>query len=294
MTLIISVITHGGVLQASDRRLVWLQADGSTRLRDDDRNKAVLYGSRIVFAYTGLAELGPKRQPTDDWLAQALSENHAEGDQADILKAVTVAATARLKHPLYRKLPPAMRGHEFAACGWARFPSTQMKEFRPYIAFVTNLRDADGQLRSMPGDECQFVWGELTPDQPGAVWVSGQQLATEQHAQLLNDIAAAAPDLQAMGIVLIAHIRNAAADNDAIGRGVLLNCLPRGAVREGDLSTMLIAGGPMEDTPTFFYVPANESELRQYGPIIVSPSGGIMSGFVAGPPESFDIPEPTG
>ena len=148
MTLIISVLTEDAVLQASDRRLVWLEPDGSFRPRDDDRNKAVMFGKRMVFAYTGLANLGPRKQKTDDWLAQVLHNCREDGDQGDILDSLARETTARLQHDLYANLPAAQRGHEFSVVGWAAFPDSK-PSFRPYFAWVSNLRDEFGQL--LPG-----------------------------------------------------------------------------------------------------------------------------------------------
>jgi hypothetical protein len=283
MTMVISVITHDGIVQASDRRLVWIERNGATRLGDDNRNKAVAFGNRIIFAYTGLADIGPRRQPTDEWLAETLHDNLSAGDQGDLLEAVAVATNMRLNHGRIRSLPQDQRGHEFVACGWARFPTTQMKTFSPYIAFVTNLRASDGTLLARPADRCTFIWGALEPEKPGEVWVSGQQLEETQEATMLSEIAQAAPNMADIGAILISHIRIAASKNPAIGRGVLLNALPRGAIREGDDGFFILMNGPMQDTATCFYVPAESDELCQYGPIVVSPSGGVFSGLIAGP-----------
>jgi hypothetical protein len=289
VTIVISVLTHDGILQASDRRLVWLRSDGSMRLRDDDRNKAVIFGNRIVFAYTGLADLGPERQATDEWLAHTLHDNRDAGDQADILEALAEATTARLNHGRVRSLPRAQRAHEFVGCGWARLPSTQMKEFSPYISLITNMRARDGTLLSEPADHAEMMWSALQPEEPGGVWIVGQQLGAEHHEQLLSDVATAAPNLPAIGSVLIEHIRRAATHNTAIGRGVLLNALPRSAIHPGDAGFMLMIGPPMQSA-SCFHVSADSTDPCQYGPIVVSPSGGMFAGLTAGPPDALGFP----
>lgn len=48
MTVVITVITEDRVMQACDRRLVWLRPDGSVYRHDDNRNKAVLFANRLV------------------------------------------------------------------------------------------------------------------------------------------------------------------------------------------------------------------------------------------------------
>lgn len=62
MTLIISCVTRDFVVQASDRRV----SVPNRRVGDDRANKAIFYCGQSAWAYTGLAQIGPKR--TDEWL----------------------------------------------------------------------------------------------------------------------------------------------------------------------------------------------------------------------------------
>jgi hypothetical protein len=56
LTLIISLITHGYVMQASDRR-VTISRHGEVIGHKDDRNKAVFVAERLSFAMTGVADV---------------------------------------------------------------------------------------------------------------------------------------------------------------------------------------------------------------------------------------------
>jgi hypothetical protein len=262
--------------------------DGSTRLRDDNRNKAVLFANRIMFGYTGLAQFGPRRQRTDEWLAEALSANGQVGDQSAILDAVTEAATERLNSPRLRRLPSAVRAHEFVACGWACLP-LQNRGFTPYLAVITNMRGPEGGLRSVPADRFEQRWESLQPDQDFSVVTSGQQLSAPDGHALVRDVAGAGPDLRELGAVLIHHIRKAAATNRTVGRGVLLNSLPRKAIRPGD-EGFVLAAGPLDETATFFSVPADGNDPCQYGPIAVAASGMVLSNFTAGPADVLGMP----
>ncbi len=70
MTLIITLVSHPRVIQASDRRLT---ADG--RPFDDNSNKAICINCRdaqVVIAYTGVARIGVT--PTDRWLVDKLAD----------------------------------------------------------------------------------------------------------------------------------------------------------------------------------------------------------------------------
>ena len=292
MTLVVSVITEAAVLQASDRRLVWLEADGKYRLRDDNRNKAVMFGKRMVFAYTGLAELGPHRQRTDEWLAVTL--NDCRNDQYAgavlredaILRSLEKEATARLNHPLYAKLPALQRGHEFNVGLWAHPPS-EPEALRPFIAIVSNLRDDTGRVLAEPAATCTTNFAWLQENQAWNLVTSGQHLPDDQTAQLEADISGTGGDLDQLVGVLIEHVRIAASDNKAIGQGVLVNVLPRAAVKAGDDGARVVMGGPIDEVPTCFNVPADSSEAARYGPTVVSPLGGVISDFTAGPLGSF-------
>jgi hypothetical protein len=63
MTLVLSLLTPTHALQASDRRVVSIR-DGEIVEENDERNKAVLFRDRWAFGFTGLADLGPDREPT--------------------------------------------------------------------------------------------------------------------------------------------------------------------------------------------------------------------------------------
>ncbi|HTX06971.1 MAG TPA: hypothetical protein VME22_00085 [Solirubrobacteraceae bacterium] len=166
MTLIISVLTHEAVLQASDRRLVWVASDGSTRVRNDNRNKAVMLGQRMFFAYTGIADIGVNRESTDLWLGRTLGELVRQfHDQADLLEALAARATDRFAHGRLRSVPLARRGHEFAIVGWARFPSSP--NLKSYFGLVTNMRAVDGTFLSEPTDGFRVTWFASNPTCPG-------------------------------------------------------------------------------------------------------------------------------
>jgi hypothetical protein len=287
MTLVISVATDDAVIQASDRRLVWLEQDGSYRLKDDNRNKAVVFGSRMVFAYTGLANLGPRRQHTDDWLAATIATSlHDGGDQSEILRKLAASSTTRLNHGLHKGLSPRQRFHEFVSVGWACFPESTFKDFRPYFGWVSNFRNETGELLPDPSGEFQMGFSQLGRNNDFEILVSGQALPDDHLQELRCDVASTHGDIEEIVGALIHHVRKAAASNDAVGQGVLLNVLPKSVIRAGDTSTTLILGGPAEEVASFFNVPANSSDPSRYGPTFFSPSGGIMSGFtVAAQPE---------
>jgi hypothetical protein len=223
MTLLISVATDDAVIQASDRRLTWLEPDGSTRPIDDNRNKAVVLGKPVVFAYTGLANLGPRRQRTDDWLAEVLHEGlDSAHEQGDILDSLASAG----------------------------FPDSELKVFRPYLAVVSNFRDDAYRVLPEPQSKFQLRFGQLRDD--FSVLLGGQGLEEAHEQEFRADVAGTGGNLEAIADLLVHHIREAADRNSAIGKGVLLTVLPRAAVVEGDASSLLrMGGGRIDKVPTF-------------------------------------------
>jgi len=283
MTVVITVITQDHVMQACDRRLVWLDADGGTRPRADNSNKAVLFANRMVFAYTGIADIGPHRQKTDLWLSEQLAGTQRES-QDGVLDALADATSERLHHGRVQRLPRAWRGHEFAAGGWARFiRSSEPASFRPYLALVTNLRDARGEPLEAPADDCVVLHQDLLPGQQGRFCVSGQQFEPNARRELEKDLGSAVGVPRRMADVLVGHIRRFAETNSTVGRGVLLNSLPRAAVVPADQGMLVLAAPPLANAPTFFSVSPDSNDPVQYGPIAVAAGGGIVSGFTGGP-----------
>lgn len=288
MTLVIAVASENAVLQVSDRRLVWLRRDGGILRRDDDANKAVVYGDRLMFAYTGLAELGPRRQRTDEWIAETL--NPVAG-QAEALEALRHAAAERFSHRLIRQLPADARRHEFVAAGWARFPPKH-ERFEPYIAIVSNSRTPAGELGDVQANFAIHVH-RTDPAKPVIAVPAGQRLEGDALARLMEGLAGLERGaLTVLGlaekVVEAAHLT--ANDNDLVGHGLMLNSFPRAALEPAaEAGFTMLASGPMEDeVPTFLSIRPNEPNIL-VGPIVVMGGNqGTMGGFRTEPPPPGD------
>ncbi len=89
MTLILSIATPEFVLQVSDWRLMRLDGRRATCI-EDDANKLTVFCNRMVFGYTGLANIGD--QKTDVWLAQTLSKL-SDNDLAVVVTQLKERAT---------------------------------------------------------------------------------------------------------------------------------------------------------------------------------------------------------
>ena len=71
MTLIASLAANDCLIQVGDTRVVRRQFDGSYKLQDDVSNKLTWFDGRIVFGYSGIAQLDGIR--TDKWIASQLT-----------------------------------------------------------------------------------------------------------------------------------------------------------------------------------------------------------------------------
>lgn len=295
MTLVLSLLTESWAIQVSDRRLVWLNNAGGVTRKDDDRNKAVVWCNRMAFAYTGLAELGPKREPTDEWLARELAQSWVDAGAVEqrqdaVVAALADRAAAAMRRPrIARVIPAHQRIHAFVGVGWARFEGED--SVAPYIVQVHNFPESTEPtapatdefrvaiLRLPPGDRRIFV-----------NWM-GQQLDDPSKA-LLDELQRGHPRSREYGAhaarVMAAVVRSVAASNELVGRGLLINSLPRWAIHPGQSETLLLASGPIDQQLSFLHLPHDEETAVIRGPRYVC-EGRQMANFQAWEPTEEEI-----
>lgn len=294
MTLVLSLITESWAIQVSDRRLVWLDAKGGIVRKDDERNKAVMWCNRLAFAYTGLAELGPMREATDEWLARELAESWAEAgaeqSQDAVVAAIADRATAAMKRPrIARGIPAHQRRHAFVGVGWARFKGED--SMAPYIAQIHNLPESQDP-KAPVADEFGTVVLRL-PDGDKQVFVNwmGQELDAPAKA-LLDELKRGDPRSREYGAyaagVMIEIVRTVAANNELVGCGLLVNSLPRWAIHPGDTATLLLAGGPTDEQLSFLHLPHDQNDAVIRGPRYVC-EGRQIANFQAWEPTAEEI-----
>lgn len=275
----------------SDRRLV-KQATGAgeAEFEDDESNKAVLWRGRLAFAYSGLADLGEHRR-TDLWLANALAAipEEARGvpgphilDQRYLLERLADHCTEEFRRTTIQSLDTEMRRQAFVAVGWARFDGEE--HFSPYLACVSNLyaREDPVPLRN-PADEFSFWVRRLDASEGGYFYAEGQRLGDEEQAALvqrLGALDAAFPGPDPLIEALIETVREKAdAPHSLVGRGLLVNVLPRLSVVAGQSDSMVLLGPPLPDRQTFLYLRSDQGAPDEwYGPTFVG-DGMVMSGF---------------
>jgi hypothetical protein len=295
MTLVLSLITESWAIQVSDRKLVWLGPNDEIVRKDDERNKAVLWCNRLAFAYTGLAELGPKREATDEWLTRELSEWWVEAGavnqpQDAVVAAIADRATAAVRRPrIARGIPPHLRRHAFVGAGWSRFDGEG--GMVPYIVHVHNFPSST-DCEAPAADKFGVAILRL-PEGEKQIFVNwmGQELDESEKA-LLQELKRGDPRSREYGDhaagVMVEIVRAVAERNELVGRGLLINSLPRWAIHPGDAPTVLLASGPFAEQLTFLHLPHDENDPVIRGPRYVC-EGRQLANFQAWEPTQDEI-----
>lgn len=236
------------------------------------------------------------REPTDEWLARELAESWtaaggADQSQGAVVAAIAGRATAAMKRPrIARTIPPHQRRHAFVGVGWARFQGKEGME--PYIAQIHNLPQASGHKAPAVADEFEVAILRL-PEGDKRVFVNwiGQELDEPARA-LLDELKRGDPRSREYGVhaagVLVEIVRTVAAGNDLVGRGLLINSLPRWAIHPGQSETLLLASGPTDDNLSFLHLPHDEDSTIIHGPRYVC-EGRQMANFKAWQPTEEEL-----
>jgi hypothetical protein len=290
MTLILSVLTRDCVIQVSDRRLVSLDTGCAV---EDERNKTVLWCGRLSFGFTGLANLGVEQGRTDLWLAETLASVETavlsgdltveRFDQRQLLEQLAARCTTEFRRMTIAELDPQMRRHAFVAVGWARFD--EETDFAPYLAHVSNVYSPDLSPLREPSEEFVVWWKRLEPSDDGFFFAEGQGYDEEETTatvQLLGALWDAYKDPAVIVEALVEKVRGkAAAPRSAVGKGMLVNVLPRGALREEASGRMVLLSEPLADQQTFMYLPSDTALPGvAYGPTYTC-GGSITADFQA-------------
>ena len=138
MTQIFTVLTFNKVVQVSDRRLTW--PDGS--LADDHANKAVCVSCAdgwFAISYTGAAQVGRSRTPTDEWLVELLSSADAGSlVSADVIELIRSSADASSLNGRTSVIPTC-----FVAAGFVHVSEARVT---PLLWEVRNYDETGGRL----------------------------------------------------------------------------------------------------------------------------------------------------
>lgn len=266
MTLLLTFVCDSHVILVSDRRVTWLR-DGRLVHKDDMRNKAILYCSRIVIQYTGAADIGGTM--TDDWLA---------GELADCITMNRFVAElpTRLEATFREHVEMRRRPLAVVIAGWGLF-SHGVSAFTRVVA---NFDVGTRQLHATDG--ALFLHSQCEPPSGTISLISNGVAMTAEHRHALQrnllEVAKRQVGLGTLVRLLTDAVRDVAASKSSVGRGLMVTVLPRSAVKSDDASHLALYGIGADETPQFAYLPAEQGELVGYGPHFVC-GGGMVTGF---------------
>jgi hypothetical protein len=275
VTLLLSVITHHFVMQASDRRVIRVTDAGEVTASDQE-NKAIFVAERMTFAYTGHAEVAD--EDTAEFFQGVLARSLGEGRSVE----EALGLVGKMFAGYLRGLPDEIdRHHAFVGVGWE---GESPDAGTPLIMCASNAINEDGDWQDEPRTEFETYQRTLAPEEPFSLFPAGVQMNDEDlsrlHAQLgyLTD---GSREPEPVGRTLVEAIREQAGKNDAVGSGVMVNCLPRSPGPPGG-DIMFIGGPPQLDVRTFTDVPASTVLAYEYlGPLVATSDGGRMGDFAA-------------
>jgi hypothetical protein len=267
VTLVLTCVAPDYVVQVSDRCMTWVRADGRIDHQDDDTNKAVFFCGHMAFAYTGLGELGSHKR-TDLWLAETLPGGAKLSESVELVRS---RATSEFAAPPISRVAAKNRCHTFVGGGWATFKG----RLEPIISITSNFEGAlDGRWWKHEEAQAAFETSllRLEGDDVAAVFPAGRGLQTEEFTTLKGDVCRNV--LEGQGLIdmvdfLGSLIRKVARRDPYVGRGLLINVLPRAGLSRAGQPVRIAVQAIREDRPSFFYVPADDSTTLVRGPTMV-------------------------
>lgn len=237
MTLIVSYLAPGFVLQVADRRLV----DGDDKLVEDNETKMVVFNGHMIFGYTGLARLPMVRKElrrTDVWLADSLS-NLGSAYFDEKMKLLAQFAT-----DTFRRFRVASRNKRLAicACGWVYQGTGRLT---PVRCLVSNWHNRDGARLPNARETFQVSLSTVKPTEPGKWIFDGQEPSADDTLAIVRRLRRLGTE-RVTGKVALAlacqSIRKVARCNAAVGRNLHCVYMPREAVTVG--SAVISSGQP--------------------------------------------------
>lgn len=284
MTLVLSCLTRDVVYQIADRRLTDLGPPHG--VIDDEANKAVVVGGRLVFGYSGLGQIGiaPTDERTDLWLARVIARGSTD-DMAKVAERIRVAATEAFREI---KCHGSLKRQVFQGVGWFRLKGET--DLTPGIITVHNAIDSRSGVW-LPDARSEFTVNTQFPTRlPGGCILNSVGTPVHRHEKdaivrlVRKSIKHKTSTPATVASSLVSSVRwlsSRRGINSPVGPGLMLVSLPKKGVEHFERSGhgMLIAGSPNVDTPSFFYI-SSAGSTTYFGPHVVINRTAIV-GFAA-------------
>lgn len=281
MTLILTCLTKDCVYQVSDRRLT--SFDPPRAPIDDESNKALLIGGRVVVGYTGISKINGEN--TDLWLTRTAASANSH-DLAKVCRRIQDEATVAFKRMQFAS---RFKRHGFQVAGW--FSKPDSAGLYPGVVTIDNAIDParnwlpyarptfDLTLHFPKLGAAQFdissVGIKLASSEEAAIY---QLMRKCVHRRIRQQEAV----LTAM-IMSMRWLHRRYEPNSPIGPNLMAVSIPRVAAEKAVQTGGFLAraGGPLTTMATFLDVHSS-GRTQVFGPHVVH-GGASMTGFVAGP-----------
>lgn len=267
MTMILTCLTKDYVVQASERRISYVNEQIPPK---DDSNKAIVYANHFVFAYTGTTELGPTS--TIEWAAQRLSESKNLDDAVYHLRD---RGTDLMKN-WYQGSRSKDKMVAFVGAGFGEMQEHGRWSLKPVRIVISNFFIEKNGMWS-PRKEFRVEHEEIQVGQRFNLLVSGRSLSKERW-NMLNKLLKRSLQRketqgpETIGRFLAREILKAAETDKYIGKNIMCTFVPRKFVNDGS-STFHLGGMFLEN-------PVLSTEPQQLKPRVVS----LQERFVFPPP----------
>jgi hypothetical protein len=267
MTLILNCITRDYAIQVSDRRLTV----GKGKQVTNEANKVVLWGGRMSLAYTGIAELGAKRDfpawpdgvarspllaHTDIWMTEILSGTRNLKEATDILEQAAAREVTKFPEQYCRQ---AFAGILWGA--WRAAPDTLL----PAVVVVSNYINSRGQIRELPGTFATDVT-LLDPKELVYILPIGQVPSESYMADVNRKVRRAVAKKVApheVATLLAQAVIGKSGSGSTVGDSLMVVILPKAAIPISEI----VAPYPYpagRDDPIFAYLPSKDAPKGAY------------------------------
>lgn len=305
LTLLLTCVTHDFVVQASDRRLTFLNG----KIAEEVANKATLFGNAGNFAFTGLSRCS-HRETSDELLMRCLSVTNLP--LVDLLEGLAKSAARDIRNLPLSVRPRdrrAVRRTSFVGAGYVgvKYPGRfnlpdSSDELQTFLCVVSNAQDLSEAWREEADQEFSVHLGWLPPERSHMLHVAGQPLLTQERVQLERGLRKALGRVthpEPIARLLTRAVRQVSARNVTVGPNVMCTMTRRANVRDkGNISLggglIPIAPGYQSEASYFhrarggtsgparwIYSPADSSAADHYGPNYAS-SAMMMKGMYFG------------
>jgi hypothetical protein len=218
VSIVLTALTRGNIVQVSDRLMTYVKGDGSVHY-EDGHNKAILFEGHTLFGLIGAGQI--EGLATDEWLEERLASGR---DTESSLKAIEIG--------LKRSFPPGSSALAFIGGMWA-CDDPECTELSSRLIGVSNCTNPDGYEISVQSDFHFFGHG-LPPDRSSQIAQAPGHLTPDEFTALevqVEYLAENGDDPAAIAEALVAEAFNVAKREDTVGSELMVSSLPKKALQ---------------------------------------------------------------